>query len=377
MSEGNPPFWIREPGIIWVSDDRVYALVSVLDRSLATLDSLSRTLESLPSPPAEDFFIQSTPSPHRDNARRAVRDCADDALWLRSALVAYAEATAAQERARVTAWGEPAERVLAVWAATATGSDPRGSLGDNPIGHAARSIGSGFPGMHLVDVRESLRATPSVLPPTSWADRMDRIPPTGSPIRIERFVDGSGSASTEVYLAGTHDWGVATSEHPFDMQSNIALVAGLPAASLASVTLALRRAGVRPGEKVTFTGHSQGGVIAARLAESGVYRTQGLFVVGAPLGTLTIEGSYPALALRHTDDIVPRLGGHDVTTGITTVERESGAPCGDVAGAHTRESYLATVRDLEFSPAASHLPSLPIAEGQASSRVFSAFRVGP
>jgi len=377
MPEDNPPFWIRDPGIIWVSDDRVYALVSVLERSLTTLDSISRALQFLPSPSPQDFLIHSTPSPNLDHARRAVRDSVDDARWLRSALIAYAEATAAQERARVMAWNEPWERVAALWVATLAGSDPAGSLGDNPVGHAAGSLGSGFSRTHLVEVVESPLESPRVVPPTSWAERMDRIPPTASPIRIERYVDTSGAVSTEVYLAGTHDWGIATSEHPFDMHSNIALLAGLPAASLASVTVALRRAGVMPGEKVTFTGHSQGGVIAARLAESGTYRTQGLLVVGAPLGTITIQGSYPALALRHTDDIVPLLGGSDLTTGITTVERESGAPFGDVAGAHTRERYREMARDLELSPAADYLPPLPVAEGNASSRLFSASRVSP
>ena len=38
---------------------------------------------------------------------------------------------------------------------------------------------------------------------------------------------GEGQPHSEVYIAGTNDWGVGSSPDPFDMQSNIALVAGL------------------------------------------------------------------------------------------------------------------------------------------------------
>ncbi|MGA0848290.1 MAG: hypothetical protein ACO3PY_06785, partial [Pontimonas sp.] len=101
----------------------------------------------------------------------------------------------------------------------------------------------------------------------------------------------------------------------------------------------MAQAGVKPGERVTFTGHSQGGIIAARLAESGRYRTTGLLVVGSPTGTLSVKGDYPAIALRHSDDVVPRLGGSDRGSGFLTIERKSGSGVGNIAGAPGRTGY--------------------------------------
>jgi pimeloyl-ACP methyl ester carboxylesterase len=137
----------------------------------------------------------------------------------------------------------------------------------------------------------------------------------------------------------------------------------------------MTRAGIKHGERVTFTGHSQGGMIAARLAESGTYRTTGLVVVGSPTGTLSATGGYPALALRHTDDVVPRLGGSDQGSGFTTIERASTSPIGDVVGAHKKSGYVQMARDLDSSPAVAHLPEIPNASGTAQARVFNAQRV--
>jgi hypothetical protein len=149
------------------------------------------------------------------------------------------------------------------------------------VSHAARSVSQGFPRTHEVVVREDHGATLVADAPQSLGDRVGRIPLAESPIRIERYLDREGQPHSEVYIAGTNDWGVGSTPNPFDMQSNIALMAGLPAASLVSVRVAMTRAGIKPGERVTFTGHSQGGVIATRLAESGRYHTTGLDCCGS------------------------------------------------------------------------------------------------
>ena len=63
------------------------------------------------------------------HARAVLGASLDDLSWLRSALVSFAEATAAQERARALVWGEPAERALALWVAVFAGADTEGALG--------------------------------------------------------------------------------------------------------------------------------------------------------------------------------------------------------------------------------------------------------
>ena len=373
---GDEPFWIREPGLIWVSDEYVYSLVSVLERALSTLSSIWWALGSVTSTRTVFDPIPSRVPRDSEDQRRALGRIMDDVSWLRGALVSYAQETAAQERARATRWDEPAERILALWVAAVTGSNREGALGDNPLGHAAGSVAQGFPRDHRVSVREVPMAREIQAPPGTISERIARIPDPDTPIRIERYVSDQGDVRAEVYIAGTHEWSMGSSLDPFDMESNVALVAGVPAASLLGVHRAMTRAGIKPGDAVTFTGHSQGGIIAARLAESGRYRTTGLLTVGSPLGTLAITGSYPALALRHTDDLVPRLGGSDRTSGVMVVERPSGAAPGDIVGAHERTGYHQTAQNLDSSPARPRLPELPVPEGRSAPRLYVVRRVG-
>jgi hypothetical protein len=372
---GNP-FWIHDPGSVTVCDEYVYALIVTLERSSAALHSSWVGLAPRETLPAGVLDIPSLPPVDYGHARAVLGTSLDDLSWLRSALVSFAEAAAAQERARVLVWGEPAERALALWVAVFAGADTQGALGHNPVSHAARSVSQDFPRTHEVVVREEHIGTLVADAPQSVGDRVSRIPLAESPIRIERYFDDEGQPHSEVYIAGTSDWGVGSTPDPFDMQSNIALVAGLPAASLLSVRVAMTQAGIRPGERVTFTGHSQGGAIATRLAESGRYQTTGLLVVGSPTGTLSVDGRYPAVALRHTDDVVPRVGGSDRGSGFTTVERASGRLPGDFVGAHEQVAYADMARDLDASPASPHLPEFPTPSGTAKPQVFSARRAG-
>lgn len=372
---GGNPFWIHDPTTVTVCDEFVYALLVTLDRHAAVLTRVWSDLSPRDSPGAPPFEIPSAPPVEWSSARHGLSEALDDLTWLRGSLLAYARATADQERARALAWGEPAERALALGVSLMSGANLEGALGSNPIGHAAKTIGGGIPRVHEVVVSESSGNPVMAQAPQSVGERVARIPETDNPIRVERYVDSAGRAHSEVYIAGTHDWGMGTTEEPFDLNSNIALVAGIPAASLVGVQSAMTRAGIKHGERVTFTGHSQGGMIAARLAESGTYRTTGLVVVGSPTGTLSATGGYPALALRHTDDVVPRLGGSDQGSGFTTIERASTSPIGDVVGAHKKSGYVQMARDLGSSPAVAHLPEIPNASGSAEARVFNAQRV--
>jgi hypothetical protein len=202
----------------------------------------------------------------------------------------------------------------------------------------------------------------SVAGAQSMAERIARIPGTQTPIRIERFELPGGLSHAEVYIAGTDEWSVGSGDSPFDMESNLALVAGIGAASVVATTQAMRLAGVRPGDSVSFVGHSQGGAVAITLAESGVYSTKSLVTVGSPSGTLPVRGNYPALVVEHTDDVVPSLGGERLATNATVILADSGQGPFDVVGAHSREGYLHTARRIDSSRApglASTIPRVP------------------
>jgi len=253
------------------------------------------------------------------------------------------------------------------------GAEPFATTDDT----AALLLGSVPSTMVAVDLVGS--ETPTT-PAQSMAERIARIPDTSTPIRVERYSLPGGHTHTEVYIAGTDEWSVGTGEAAFDMESNLAVVAGLSAASIVATTHAMRMAGVKPGDSVSFVGHSQGGAVAVTLAESGRFQTASLVTVGAPTGTLPVRGDYPALTIEHSGDIVPRLGGRRLRTEATVVHRDSGHFPGDVAGAHSRGGYQDTARLIDDSPMTSltdgftHAP----AETPGVATVFRASRLqGP
>ena len=268
------------------------------------------------------------------------------------------------------------------WVQSMTGRAPdiprsqlRGHEDGAAMGDAAAILAGHQGALPEVTVRAVSVAQP-VQPAQSMAERIARIPETKNPIRIETYTLANGDTHAEVFIAGTHHWGVGSGDTPFDLESNLKLVAGQTALSVVATTQALRNAGVNPGDSVTFVGHSQGGAVAATLAESGVYKTTGLVTAGSPTGTLPVRGDYPAVVIEHTNDVVPGLGGGRLTTQATVVSRDSGHNRLDVLGAHSTESYQHTAALIDRSSAPELGPmNSPISAGNRGRVVvFSATR---
>jgi len=359
-----------------VSEDHVLALAAYLgecgQRLAATRESLAGIQVASRDPFTE--ALSHLPAQSLAPLVLGVEKLANEARSLGDSLSHYAHNSAEQERARVRAWEVPRDRVLALLAVTLARVDPVAPFDQWGVSEAAQAV-VGTPGPHLVEVTAAADGEGGPLPrATDIAGRVGRIPAGETPIRIERYVTASGETEIDVYLAGTQEWGVGTTVEPFDMESNLALVAGVSAASMVAVEAAMGKAGVKPGDRVSFVGHSQGGLLAARLAESGRYATSSLLTVGAPLGTFAPSGNYPALAISHRDDLVPELGGASKPTGITHVETHSDANAFDLAGAHAREAYFDTAARLDASPARENFPRWESA-GEGNSQVFSAKRV--
>jgi pimeloyl-ACP methyl ester carboxylesterase len=97
---------------------------------------------------------------------------------------------------------------------------------------------------------------------------------------------------------------------------------------------------------VVLTGYSQGGLVAATIAASGQYNVSNLVTFGAPAGLVEIPPDIPVLNVRHSDDIVPALGGYDRSSHALVVERELFAgvpvPYEEVFPAHQLGNYRAT-----------------------------------
>lgn len=192
-------------------------------------------------------------------------------------------------------------------------------------------------------------------PPTGFADRVDRLPQDEDQIRIEKYTEPDGTEKFQVYLGGTLDFSPVAGGEPWDLTSNVHGMAQLSPASYRAAEQAMADAGITADSEVVFTGYSQGGLIATMLAASGDYDTKGLFTVGAPAGNLAVPDTFPAVAIEHTDDIIPALAGDRLSHTAVLVERQAFSngdlPEGVALPAHELHAYRQTAELLDGAQA--------------------------
>lgn len=159
-------------------------------------------------------------------------------------------------------------------------------------------------------VRRVERAPTTAVGTLAQATR--RIPQHAA-VRVEKYTMPGGRREFAVYIAGT---GAGSA---FDGQSNVQLYSGQTSASYEAVRDALRQAGARPGDVLHEFGHSQGGMIAARMALEGEYDVQTLVTLGSPVQA-EVPASILSVELRHDDDIVSALAGGGSPAGVGSSE---------------------------------------------------------
>lgn len=366
--------WIVGPGSVWVAEDHLLGLQDYLAGVSAQCAYIADSLWRLQAPAENAWASMDWGVVHR--LRADVEGCANRARRIARALGDYAAECARQERARVAHFEVPRDALIATVVVSISGAHAPGFPLDWGVPHAAGALLGAEYSARSVAVEQFQRGVQPVSQASTFAERIRRIPGPEHPIRIEQYRVAGGSVDTEVFIAGTSDWSVGVTRNPFDLEGNLALVAGLPATSYLAVEMALRRSGVRPGDRVRFIGHSQGGLIATRMAESGRYTTTGLLTAGAPLGTVSVRGDYPAVHLAHTDDVVPGLGGASAPTKAVGIHRHSGAGAGDVVGAHSLEAYESTAMAADASPARNHFGSWSGGDARTRPEFYRAARVG-
>jgi hypothetical protein len=195
----------------------------------------------------------------------------------------------------------------------------------------------------------------------SVEDVMDRLADVeaiwGGAVRIERWTGEDGVTRRVVFIPGTKDWGNFTN-NPFDMEADIALMAGRLPDAAAVVAAALAADGAQPGDPVMLTGHSLGGIVATALAGNEAmqrrFTISAVLTAGSPTGRITLPASVNALHLEGTRDIVPGLDGRpnpDTATRVTVHhdvrDSELAALEGegeDIGSAHSLDSYRQTAR---------------------------------
>ncbi|MHA6669695.1 hypothetical protein ACX3O0_12580 [Homoserinimonas sp. A447] len=199
--------------------------------------------------------------------------------------------------------------------------------------------------------RVSTRAVDT--PATTFEERARRIPQGDSQVRIDRFHTDGQPDRFEVYIGGTKDLSLVAGKEPWDMTSNVNALSMGDAGSYRAVEEAMRLAGIEADSPVQFAGHSQGGLVASALASSGDYNAQGLFTVGGVVSQRLVPEGVPWLAIEHTDDLVPALGGNRSAPDAVLVRRQAFAdeavPSETVLPAHELTRYRQTAAMLDGS----------------------------
>nr|WP_154728863.1 hypothetical protein [Cellulomonas hominis] len=173
-------------------------------------------------------------------------------------------------------------------------------------------------------------------------------------VQIVQVTHADGSSSYIVQIPGTQEWGPRRGDNPVDLTTNVRLMAGGSTLMQQQVAEAMRQAGIRPGDPVMLTGHSQGGITAAALASDPAFRqqfaVQSVVTGGSPIARFDIPDSVSVLSLEHDQDAVPMLEGRENPdrANWVTVERDLGTvrdgvlPEASVGAAHGTGVYAET-----------------------------------
>ncbi len=297
---------------------------------------------------------------------RVAHELTERASDVRAARTAYADA----ERRSSAAVAELALRVAGLvvspWLAEALPLPGRpGVLEPEPalrlVGWASLAITGAAP---VAAITQSDR--PQALPsrPRGAADLVAGIsglyPADGGiegSIAVDRIDRPDGGRSWTVLIPGTQSLAVG-GRNPMDDATNLQAFTGAPTAVGSAVVAALARAGARPDEPVLLAGHSQGGIVAMRLAANPAvrrrYRVTSVLTAGSPVGHLPTPDGVSSLHLEHTDDVVPMLDarGNPDEPDRVTVRRAGpgnrGAP-GNLADAHAVGAYADTAALVDVS----------------------------
>jgi PGAP1-like protein len=202
--------------------------------------------------------------------------------------------------------------------------------GPTPVESASRVLSSGYPDLDITLV-EALADTQldEVGPPRdlhSLIEGLDRRNSRGEGGAIDvRLVTrqgphGSVRRAAIVDITGTREWNLPLkAPHTVaDLGTNLREMGGRDTGYERGVLLALERAGVKPDEPVMLVGHSQGGMVATRLAQrlsdGGDYHITHVVTAGSPVGSMPVPSSVTMLSLENRGDLVPELDGADNPT---------------------------------------------------------------
>ena len=243
----------------------------------------------------------------------------------------------------------PKEAWIALGAATVTA----GFTNSNLTAHAVRVGASKLPlreinrvGGLLPAERVWVNAEPARIesPPKTIAALAHRLNNRSGHIRIEGYETSSGRVLF-MYLPGTSNWLPFGNGKAFDLKSNLELIGGEENSnSSRAAHAALSAYGARTQDRIVLVGYSQGGLLAASIAEQNS-NVVGLVTIGAPVATSQLPANLPTLSIEHSNDVVPALAGetNPLTKNWVTASRHIDIEIGEtVLKAHEISSYSET-----------------------------------
>jgi len=193
-------------------------------------------------------------------------------------------------------------------------------------------------------------------PAQSVAETAERIPNPvigdEAQVRIDKYSAPGMPDRFEIFIGGTVNFSPVATGEPFDTTSNLELMADLPAGSFDGVKQSMAMAGIGRDSHIVVTGHSQGALIAAKIAESGDYSVDAVMLFGSPSGQVPVPASIPTLIVEHLEDPVVSLGGLQSNRDATIVQAMAlrgpdPVPTGIALPAHHIEAYIETAEAID------------------------------
>lgn len=185
----------------------------------------------------------------------------------------------------------------------------------------------------------------------SLTDKLGEARSTAIDVKLVRRPDGS--EHWVVSLPSTQQWfDIFGGGAMNDLNTNAALMfeknPQMASQYERAVMRAMREAGMSAGDPVVFTGFSQGGIMAAKLAENTnlPYTTIGVVTNGSPIDTFEIPPSIPVVAFQHANDPVAMLDGNVFGATAPNVNRvvlPMPGDLGDIGQAHNNNNYAASI----------------------------------
>ena len=202
-----------------------------------------------------------------------------------------------------------------------------------------------------------------------------------------RILEGAGGRRVIVDITGTTVWNLdprRRTPEVSDLGTDLRALANRSSVFERGVVQALRQAGVGPDEPIMLVGHSQGGLVAARLAghlPSAEFTVTHLVTAGAPIALAAVPASVSVLSLQNSGDVVPELDGADNPRRANWITVRTAHGGDTVLAKHSMRAYLAGAEDVDASadPALAHWRRAAagfLGADRVSTQVFQIRRAG-